>query len=80
MLSVCKAFPYGRTAEEYEAALDAADAYQQSLRSLYKLLLRFEKTENDIRTQEELIDREESNIDEADLDRRDAVGKLAGYS
>ncbi len=77
MLSVCRAFPYGRTAEEYEAALDAADAYQQSLRSLYKLLLRFEKTENDIRTQEELIDREEINIDEADLDRRDAVGKLA---
>ena len=52
-------FPYGRTTKEYEEVLDAADSYQQSLQRLYKLLHWFEKTETDIRAQEELTEREE---------------------
>ncbi|MCM1568818.1 MAG: TIGR02680 family protein [Roseburia sp.] len=77
MLAACKIFPYGRTTEEYEEVLDAADAYQQNLQRLYKLLIRLEKAETDIRTQEELIEREESNMDDAALDKKDALGKIA---
>lgn len=77
MLSACKIFPYGRTTKEYEEVLDAADSYQQSFQRLYKLLHWFEKTETDIRAQEELTEREEGNIDDAELDRRDASGKIA---
>lgn len=77
MLAACRALPYGRTSAEYGEALEAADAYQQGLQRLYKLLMQCEKTENDIRAQEDLIEREESNADDADLDRRDAMGKIA---
>ena len=76
MISACKVFPYGRTTEEYEEALDAADTYQQSLQRLCRLLLRFEKTETDIRSQEELTEREEGNVDDAELDKRDSLGKI----
>ncbi len=77
MLTVCRPFPYGRTIEEYEEAYDTIQDYLQSLQSIYNLLLQLEKTKSDIRTQQESIEREEDNIDDAEIDKRDVNAKIA---
>ncbi len=77
MLSACRPFPYGRTVEEYSEADDAIQEYLQGWQNVYRLLLRLEKVKNDLVTQQEFIEREENSIDDAELDKRDAVGKIA---
>jgi len=77
MLSACRPFPYGRTEEEYGEAIDAAADYLQVWQKIYRLLMQLEKTETALRTKQELIEREEGNIDDADLDKRNVEGKLA---
>lgn len=77
MLSACRPFPYGRTAEEYSEADDAIQDYLQGWQNVYKLLLRLEKVKNDLAMQREFIAREENSIDDAELDERDVTAKIA---
>lgn len=76
MLSACKPFPYGRTAEEYGAAVDAASDYLRSWQSIYASLMQLARSESDIRQQQELIEKEEDIIEDAETDRRSAARKI----
>ena len=79
MLSACRSFPYGRTVEEYSEADEAIQDYLQGWQNVYRLLLRLEKVKNDLATQQEFIEREEGSVDDAELDKRDAVAKIAEF-
>ncbi len=76
MLSACKPFPYGRTVEEYAAAVDAAADYLGCWQGIYGLLMQVERGEADIRMQQSLIEKEEDIIDNGETDRRNAAGKI----
>ena len=76
MLTACRPFPYGRTLEEYSAAMDAASDYLRSWQGIYALLVQISQKESEIRAQRDMIEKEEEIIDDAELDRRSAAGKI----
>lgn len=76
MLSVCKSFPYGRTIEEFGAAVDSASEYLRSWQSIYGLLMQLRQSEEAIRSQQDMIEKEECIIEDAETDRRNAAGKI----
>lgn len=76
MLKLCKPFPYGRTAAEYEEVLGAIDDYRKIWQEINRLLIQMDAERGNARAKEEQIDRDEQSMDDAFVEKRECSTKV----
>ena len=76
MLKLCKPFPYGRTASEYEEVMEAIDDYRKIWQEIGRILVQISAERSNVRAKEDQIARDEQAMDDAFAEKRDCSTKV----
>lgn len=79
MLKKCKAFPYGRTEDEYTEIIKDIDSYKKKWVKCWEILFRLNSDKANLSSEQEYKEKEQQYLDDAFVEERECNTKIKAY-